>query len=177
MISDKTQVNWVCRAWPSQLAMMKEPQRLVTELETEGSCIVPIMPQSIDCTQDYQEQLQQFGIIPSMSRKGNCYATRRWRDSGAGSSMSWCITGGMLCGHRLDKEARSTSDFLSRLAAASSARGSFAGGFCSTVGPPTAVGMKLQSIASTIEDQGQLPENSRNLRCDRWLRDDRTGFV
>jgi transposase InsO family protein len=25
------------------------------------------------CAQDYQEQLQQFGLIPSMSRRGNCY--------------------------------------------------------------------------------------------------------
>ena len=25
------------------------------------------------CAQDYQEQLRQFGLIPSMSRKGNCY--------------------------------------------------------------------------------------------------------
>jgi len=25
------------------------------------------------CAQDYQEQLRQFGMIPSMSRKGNCY--------------------------------------------------------------------------------------------------------
>ena len=24
------------------------------------------------CAQDYQDQLQQFGLIPSMSRKGNC---------------------------------------------------------------------------------------------------------
>ncbi len=25
------------------------------------------------CAQDYQNQLQQFGLIPSMSRRGNCY--------------------------------------------------------------------------------------------------------
>jgi putative transposase len=25
------------------------------------------------CAQDYQDQLQQFGLTPSMSRKGNCY--------------------------------------------------------------------------------------------------------
>ncbi|MDH4327765.1 MAG: IS3 family transposase, partial [Nitrospira sp.] len=25
------------------------------------------------CAQDYQDQLRQFGLIPSMSRKGNCY--------------------------------------------------------------------------------------------------------
>jgi putative transposase len=25
------------------------------------------------CARDYQEQLRQFGLIPSMSRKGNCY--------------------------------------------------------------------------------------------------------
>ena len=25
------------------------------------------------CAQDYQEQLRQFGLVPSMSRKGNCY--------------------------------------------------------------------------------------------------------
>lgn len=49
---------------------MGEPQRLVTELEPDGSCIIPIMPHNIDCTQDCQEQLRRFGIIPSMSRKG-----------------------------------------------------------------------------------------------------------
>jgi transposase InsO family protein len=25
------------------------------------------------CAQDYQDQLQQFGLVPSMSRRGNCY--------------------------------------------------------------------------------------------------------
>ncbi len=25
------------------------------------------------CAQDYQAQLRQFGLVPSMSRKGNCY--------------------------------------------------------------------------------------------------------
>ncbi len=25
------------------------------------------------CAQDYQDQLREFGLIPSMSRKGNCY--------------------------------------------------------------------------------------------------------
>jgi transposase InsO family protein len=24
------------------------------------------------CAQDYQDQLREFGLIPSMSRKGNC---------------------------------------------------------------------------------------------------------
>lgn len=36
-----------------------------------------------DCVQDYQEQLRQFGLAPSMSRRGNCYNNAPMESIGA----------------------------------------------------------------------------------------------
>jgi len=70
------------------------------------------------CTQDYQDQLRQFGLTPSMSRKGNCY------DNAPTASP---FTAGESLPRRL----------------------------CPTVGPSAAGGMRLQFMASTIDDRAQ----------------------
>jgi putative transposase len=44
------------------------------------------------CVHDYQKLMEQFGIIASISRKGNCRDTHRWQVFGA-LKMSLCITG------------------------------------------------------------------------------------
>jgi len=61
------------------------------------------------CAQDYQAQLRQFGLTPSMSRKGNCYDNAPMESFWGTLKMSWCITGGMPRGNRPGEISRSTS--------------------------------------------------------------------
>ncbi|PSJ15722.1 hypothetical protein C7H79_17450, partial [Nitrosomonas supralitoralis] len=43
------------------------------------------------CAHDYQNLLQQFGMIASMSRKDDCYENAPMETSGEYLKPSWCI--------------------------------------------------------------------------------------
>ena len=45
------------------------------------------------CAHDYQKPLEQFGMTASMSRKGDCWDTPRWKVFGERSKMSWFTIG------------------------------------------------------------------------------------
>ena len=45
------------------------------------------------CAHDYQKLLEQFGMTASMSRKGDCWDTPRWKVFGEHSKMSWFTIG------------------------------------------------------------------------------------
>jgi transposase InsO family protein len=111
---------------------------------------------NIVCAQDYQDPLQQFGLIPSMSRRGNCYDNAPmesfWGDTeermGASPAVRYTAAGSTRDrgGHR---------SVLQPTAAPFPAGESLAGGLCPAVGPSTAGRVRRQFMASTIDNRGQ----------------------
>ena len=88
------------------------------------------------CAQDYQDQLRQFGLIPSMSRNGNCY-------DNAPMESFWGTLKNELVHHRRydtrEQARREITEYIETLlypsASTFTAGKSLARGICPAVGP------------------------------------------
>lgn len=109
------------------------------------------------CAQAYQATLCQFGMIPSKSRKGNCA-------DNAPMERCWGMMKHELVHHRRystrEQARREIMEYIevfyNRPAAAFPAEESLARYVCPVRGPSTVGGVRLQLMASTIDNLGHF---------------------
>jgi transposase InsO family protein len=63
------------------------------------------------CAHEYRKLLDQFGMVPSMSRRGNCYDNALWK-VGDCSKMNWYITGASKSAPRPFRPSPNTSKYF-----------------------------------------------------------------
>ncbi len=107
------------------------------------------------CAQDYQDQLRQFGLIPSMSRKGNCY------DNAPMESFWGTLKNELVHHRRYDTREQARREITGTSRSSIPVSVGIHGWEITppqhlpSSGPSTASGVRLPFMASTIDDRGQ----------------------